>query len=214
MLTALSKSPNRANAVKADNFLRQMELSVEAGGSDVEPDRLSYALAILTCARCADDEVLGTRAAERILEKMEARAGAEAERRRRLSSAAPPAVCLDVECFNVVLLALSKSRRQRDAPDRAIRIIRRMEQHAAAEAGGDESVRPNIRSWNGTSPAPRRVLPRAGRAFSHHPSGLLTRVVVLVSSPHCFRMQLFFMHLRGLRDPGMTEATLDRRSAF
>lgn len=144
VLHALSKRPSRENAIKADAMLRQMELPVAQGGYDVEPDRLSYALAILTCARCAD-VALGVRRAEANLARQEARAQGEAEKRARVSSAAPPTVRLDGECYNVVLTALAKCR-QRDAPDRALRIIRRMEQST------DESVRPNIRSWNGKPP--------------------------------------------------------------
>lgn len=123
-----------------------MELPVEEGGFDVEPDRLSYALTVLTCARCSD-AVFGARAAEVNLKRMEARATAEAQKRDEVSSyAALPVVTLDVECFNVVLTAISRCR-QRDAPDRAMEIIQRMEKYAEM---GDDSVRPNIRSWNGT----------------------------------------------------------------
>lgn len=145
VLNALSKKPSRANAIKADAILQQMELPVNDGGFDVEPDRLSYALTILTCARCSDIS-LGVRRAEANLEKMEARARLEAQKRTEVSSAAPPNVSLDVECFNVVLTALSRCR-QRDAPDRAFRIIQRMEKYAETS---DESIHPNIRSWNGT----------------------------------------------------------------
>jgi hypothetical protein len=144
ILNALSKRPSRANAMKADGILRQMELPVEEGGFDVEPDRLSYAIAILACARCLD-RVFGARMAEVNLEKMEARAKLDSQKRAEVSSAAPPTVSLDVECFNVVLTAISHCR-QRDAPDRVIRIIQRMEKYAEM---GDEPVRPNIRSWNG-----------------------------------------------------------------
>jgi hypothetical protein len=79
-------------------MLRKMELPVDEGGYDVEPDRLSYAVAILACARCPDI-VFGANAAEANLEKMEARAILAAKRRAEVSSAAPPAVTLETECF-------------------------------------------------------------------------------------------------------------------
>lgn len=125
-------------------MLRKMELSYDAGGYDVEPDRLSYAMTILACARCPD-EVFAAKTAEESLYRMEVRAKFEANRRAELSSAAPASVTLDVECFNVVLTALSRCR-QRDAPDRAIRLIQKMDLYVQ---DGLESVRPNIRSWNG-----------------------------------------------------------------
>jgi uncharacterized protein involved in copper resistance len=126
-------------------MLSKMELHVDEGGYDVEPDRLSYAVTILACTRCPD-VVFAAKTAEQTLLRMEMRARQEATRRRQVSSAAPPSVTLDVECFNVVLTAISRCR-QRDAPDRAMRLIQRMEQYAR---DGQEAVRPNIRSWNGT----------------------------------------------------------------
>ena len=53
-------------------------------------------------------------------------------------------VHLDVDYYNTVLIALSK-RHESDAPDRALKIIRRMIQMADE---GFETVRPNARSWN------------------------------------------------------------------
>ena len=145
MLNALSRNPTRENAKQAIEILQNMELPVDQFGYDVEPDRLSYAVTILACARCPD-EVFAAKAAEQNLLRMEERAKFEAKRRSELSSAAPPSVTLDVECFNVVLTAISRCR-QRDAPDRAIRLIHRMDQYVR---DGQEAVRPNIRSWNGT----------------------------------------------------------------
>lgn len=122
-----------------------MELSVDDGGVDVLPDRLSYGLAILACARCSDVD-FASRMAEAVLLKMEQRSKMEAETREKVSSAALPSVRLDLESFNICLMALSRCRR-RDAPQRAERIIERME--AYADQWGDE-LRPTIRTWNGT----------------------------------------------------------------
>ena len=72
-----------------------MELPASQGGYDVEPDRMSYALAILTCVRCPEE--YGICKAEEILLKMEARAREDEKKRRAISSAAPPSVVLDLE---------------------------------------------------------------------------------------------------------------------
>ncbi len=53
-------------------------------------------------------------------------------------------VHLDVDCYNTVLIALSK-RYEADAADRAIAIVRRMNKLADE---GFETVRPNAKSWN------------------------------------------------------------------
>lgn len=53
-------------------------------------------------------------------------------------------VHLDVECYNTVLIALSR-RQEKDAPDRALAILHRM-QYLADH--GFETVRPNAKSWN------------------------------------------------------------------
>jgi hypothetical protein len=143
LLNALSRSPNTTHAETAYGIINKMELPVSEGGFDVEPDRLSYALAILTCARCPDD-TFGVDKAIEILEKMEARALLDERKRQEVSSAAPPSVRLDVECFNVVLTALSKSR-SKDAVDRIIAIIQRMEKYAEE---GQGHVMPTARSWN------------------------------------------------------------------
>ena len=143
VLNAYSRTPSKESAFLADKMLRKMELPVQAGGFDVEPDRLSYALAILACARCPDD-AYGSKLSEALLEKMEARAKQEAKKREEISSAAPPAVVLDIECFNVVLTAISRSR-QPDAVGRTIAIVKRMEEYAKA---GQQDLRPTVRSWN------------------------------------------------------------------
>lgn len=143
VLNALSRTPNRRSAEMANEILDKMELPVSEGGFDVSPDRLSYAVTILTCSRCPD-KVFAAKMAESNLEKMEARACLEAQRKEEISSAAPAAVILDIESFNVVLTSISRCHRK-DAPQRMLQIIRRMENYADA---GLENIRPNIRSWN------------------------------------------------------------------
>jgi pentatricopeptide repeat protein len=176
---AASRSPTRASAELADALLTRMELPVDEGGYDVEPDRLSYALTILACARCPDDLYAAERA-QAILEKMEVRARWEERKRQEVSSAAPAVVSLDLECFNVVLTALSKSR-NREAPVRAVNILRRMEQYYRE---GYEAIRPNVRSWNavlhsfaratrpGRSNYPARAENILNHMFSLHQKGV------------------------------------------
>jgi Pentatricopeptide repeat domain/PPR repeat len=139
VLTAISRKSNRQSAEIAAALLERME-SEEC--LDVKPDRMSYALAILACARSNDD--LGVRKAEELLLRMEARAEKDDKKRKEVSSAAPASVVLDAECFNVVLTALSKSRNS-DAVDRSIAIMDRMKAYAAA---GHDDIQPSLRSWN------------------------------------------------------------------
>jgi len=171
VLNACSRTPSRASAKLAHDILRKMELPVFKGGYDVEPDRLSYALAILACSRCPD-EVYAARKSEENLEKMEARAKTEAQKREEVSSAAPPSVTLDIECFNVVLTAISKCR-QRDGPERAFRIIRRMEQYADS---GQEALRPNTRSWNGVLNSITRAMRTVDRGHPRKAEDILNHM--------------------------------------
>lgn len=143
VLIAYSRAKTREAAQKASEMLDKMERPDFDGGYDIEPDRFSYVLTILACARCPDP-VYAANMSEVNLEKMEERARIEAKRRDEISSAAPPAVTLDLESFNAVLTAISKSR-QSDAVVRAMKIIRRMEDYVKQ---GVDSVAPNIRSWN------------------------------------------------------------------
>lgn len=143
VLVAYSRQRTRLAAEKANEMLAKIERPDFDGGYDIEPDRLTYALAILACARCPD-AVYGAELAERNLERMEERARKEAKRREEISSAAPPAVSLDLESFNVVLTAIAKTRLP-DAVSRVIKIVARMEEYAKH---GDASVTPNTRSWN------------------------------------------------------------------
>jgi pentatricopeptide repeat protein len=143
VLNAYSRTPSRESARLSDEMLQRMETPVSEGGYDVEPDRLSYALSILACARCPD-EMYAAKISEMNLEKMEKRAELEKLKREEVSSAAPPAVALDIECFNVVLTAISKCR-QEDAVERTLAIVKRMDAYVDA---GDDQIRPNVRSWN------------------------------------------------------------------
>lgn len=172
VLNALSRTPSRESAEMADRLLTMMELPVDRNGYDVEPDRLTYAVAILACARCPD-EAFAAQAAEANLERLEARAKREDQRRREISSAAPPTVTLDIESFNVVLTAISKSR-QSDAPERVLNIIRRMEQYAA---DGLESLRPNLRSWNAVLNSYSRATKRKDINYAVEAENILKRMI-------------------------------------
>ena len=143
VLNSYSRTPGKKSAQEATAMLERMATPVSEGGYDVEPDRLSYALTIVTCARCPD-LTLGAELALANLLKLEDRARLEAEKRKEISSAAPPAVTLDIECFNVVLTALSRSLLP-NAPELALRVLEKMEKYANK---GEENVRPNIRTWN------------------------------------------------------------------
>ena len=143
VLCAYSRIPSKDSALRAIEMLKRIEASTEDGGYGVDPDRLSYFLTILTCSRCRNRS-LGAKLAEPILVRMEERSIAEAKRREQLCSAAPPLVTLDIECFNVVLTAISKSR-DSGAADRIFSIISRMEEYAD---NGQEQLRPTTRTMN------------------------------------------------------------------
>ena len=143
VLCAYSRTPSKHSAQRAVEMLNRIEMPKEEGGYDVDPDRLSYFLAILACSRCPN-HTFGANLAEPLLRRMEERSKTEAKRREELSIAAPPLVSLDIECFNVVLTALSKSR-DSDAVDRIFGIISRMEEYADK---GQEHLRPSTRSLN------------------------------------------------------------------
>ena len=143
VLAALSRTVNGTkNANVANNMIRKMMQPREDGGYDVDPDKLSFALAILTCSRCPTE--IGTAKAEELLLCMEARAMADEKKREEVSSAAPPSVALDLESFNLVLVALSKTRSD-SAVQRMIDIIGRMKKYAE---DGHTEVAPTVRSWN------------------------------------------------------------------
>lgn len=143
VLSSYSRTPSKTSAERAVTMLNRMEQEKEDGGFDIEPDRQSYLLAILACSQCPD-RTLGANFAEPLLERMEKVAKEEAKRRDELSIAAPPLVSLDSECFNLVLMALSRSR-DSDAIDRIFSILSRMEEYAN---DGQEHLRPTTRSMN------------------------------------------------------------------
>jgi len=143
VLCAYSRTPSKKYALQAVEMLNRIELPKSDAGYDVDPDRLSYFLAILTCSRFPN-HTLGANLAEPLLERMEKRSNDEAKRREELSITAPPLITLDIECFNVVLTALSKSR-DPDAVDRIFRILSRMEEYAKK---GQENLGPTTRSMN------------------------------------------------------------------
>ena len=143
VLCAYSRTPSQNSALRAVEMVNRIEAPAEEGGYDIDPDRLTYFFAILACSRCPNS-TFGANIAEPLLERMEDRSKAEAKRREELSIAAHPLISLDIECFNVVLTALSKSR-DRNAVDRIFKIISRMEEYADR---GQEYLRPNTRSLN------------------------------------------------------------------
>ena len=126
----------------------------------VEPDVLSYALVVSAWSHCPESD--GTKRAEEYLNKMEQWAmkkNTEIDQafnvavtsktqkndgERTTPSIPAIRVHLDVECYNTVLIALSR-RQDVHASDRAIAILNRM--NALADAGY-ETVRPNAKSWN------------------------------------------------------------------
>jgi hypothetical protein len=144
ILKALSTQCTKSNAIRSQQLLEKLELPVELGGYDVEPDTMSYSLTIFICSTC-DDAEDGAVAAERVLQAMETRAATGAARQEELSSTAPPTVCLTVGPYNEVLKAISRKRRDQ-TPKRAMGLIERL-RHLARQ-GGMEAVRPNLVSWN------------------------------------------------------------------
>jgi pentatricopeptide repeat protein len=150
VLCALSRDHRQQAATQAIELLEKMELPITEGGYDVRPDKMSYAMTILACSR-QSDHTIGAKLAERLLERMENCARAEAKQREEVSSAARPLVEMDIECYNVVLTAISKSQ-DKDAVDRIFRIITRI-----ANDASNNVVRPNMRSWNAALNALSRV---------------------------------------------------------
>jgi len=130
----------------------------------VEPDALSYSLVVSAWAHC--QHINATKHAELVLGDMEkwateknraideafdnglsnhASANGQFNRDADTPSSLPAIrVHLDVECYNTVLIALSR-RRELDASQRALEILYRMIDLAD---NGFETVRPNAKSWN------------------------------------------------------------------
>jgi pentatricopeptide repeat protein len=181
-LHALSRCRSSVNSARtADDLLRRMEMPVEEGGYDIV-NRMSYALTILTAARCPD-AALAAQLAERNLLRMEERARLEERRREEVSSAAPPSVVLELECFNVVLTAISRSR-SADSFVRCLAIVKRMEEYAQQ---GKENLRPTIRSWN----AVVNAIARSPRASDPLVAALAEKIVEDVFSLPTVRPNAF-----------------------
>lgn len=143
VLNAASRTGTLESANLARDILCRMEQPVEDGGFDVEPDRVSYTLTILACSRVRNN-TLAAEMSLSILEQMERKANQELEHRLQVSSAAPPNVRLDVECFNVVLTALSRTG-EVESPNQIRRLLKKMNDYVEK---GQTLVRPNVRSWN------------------------------------------------------------------
>lgn len=143
MLNAASRTGSLDAAKLAQDMLAKMEKTPAEGGFDVEPDRVSYTLAILASSR-VPNKTLAAEMALATLEQMERKAGEEEERRQQVSSAAPAIVRMDVECFNVVLTALSRTG-EADSPSQIRKLLRKMQAYAS---NGQTLIRANVRSWN------------------------------------------------------------------
>jgi hypothetical protein len=153
VINAWGRCKSKGSATRAAEILKMMD------DDDVEADTLSYSLVVSAWAH--SPETGATRQAEAVLEDMESWAKEKNkaidkafdeelndhqkdEMRATPSSLPTIRVHLDVDCYNTVLIALSK-RREQDAPGRALAILRRMKKLADE---GFETVRPNAKSWN------------------------------------------------------------------
>lgn len=161
VINAWGRCKKKGSALRAAQILQLME---EDG---VERDALSYSLVVSAWSHSSDPDA--TRKAEKVLDEMETWAkeknkeidqafddemrdrqttfeeGENTTGKRMLPSSLPTIrVHLDVDCYNTLLIALSK-RQEVDAPDRAIAILHRMKRLADE---GFETVRPNAKSWN------------------------------------------------------------------
>ena len=124
----------------------------------IEPDVLTYVLVVSAWVHSTEPDA--TQQAERYLGIMEGWAvekndridrafdevveGDAASFQRSPSSLPSIRVHLDVECYNMVLIALTRCQLP-DASKRAMAILRRMKRLADS---GFETVRPNAKSWN------------------------------------------------------------------
>jgi hypothetical protein len=131
--------------MKAIKFFRQMERPISEGGFEVKPDRQSYSMVIQACSRALDAPIFAANKSEEFLEYAERKCKEEEDQQGFISSAAPLQLYLKVEDFNLVLIAISRSQ-LRNGPQRAMSIIKRMQQYAIA---GKEDLLPNIKSWTG-----------------------------------------------------------------
>jgi len=158
VINAWGRCKSEGAAERALHILNTME------SEGVEPDALSYSLVVSAWAHSSYPKA--TKQAEIALLEMEKWAkaknaaiddafdsglsdhdnsnGQSNKDQNRPASLPAIRVHLDVECYNTVLIALSR-KQEKDAPDRAMAILRRM-QYLADH--GFETVRPNARSWN------------------------------------------------------------------
>lgn len=143
---------------------RASEIRSTMKDEGVEPDALSYSLVVSAWAHCLNTNA--TKQAEVALAEMEnwaieknraideafdnglsdhASANGQFKRDAETPSSLPAIrVHLDVECYNTVLISLSR-RREIDASERALKMLYRMI-HLADN--GFETARPNAKSWN------------------------------------------------------------------
>jgi len=143
-----SRSPHAAE--KAEDILRLMQ------SDGVKPDALSYSLVV--SAWCHSLAPAGIQRADSILKEMETSMTRVSGKENHLSSnsrkEADKALSiptnmisgdqLDVECYNSVLIALSKSYDD-DAVDRSLALLSRMKKMASL---GFLNLKPNTKSWN------------------------------------------------------------------
>lgn len=149
-----------------------MEKPIDEGGYDVKPDRMSYSMLIQACSRAVDAPVFAATKSEEYLEYTEQKCREEKAQQDMISSAAPLQLYLKADDFNLVLIAISRSH-QRNGPQRAIRIIKRMQQYAKE---GQEDLLPNIKSWTGASCCCLVAVPL--HFFSHLPSCFIRTLVL------------------------------------
>ncbi len=168
VINAWGRCKKRGSAQRAAEILKIMETD------DVEPDTLSYSLVVSAWAHSFEEDatlqaeiVLAdmecwAREKNKAIDQAfdnelkdhqednrhdnEKHEGSTNSRSKRAAPSSLPAirVHLDVDCYNTVLISLSK-RYEPDAPDRAIAILNRMKKLADE---GFETVRPNSKSWN------------------------------------------------------------------
>eukprot|EP00978_Attheya_sp_CCMP212_P018601 scaffold51140_cov49-Attheya_sp.AAC.1 len=145
LLNAYIRSRKPGAAQKAEDILDRMELSVEEGGDDVQPDRLSYFLCINAWGRSSDRNAAAR--SEQILERMEkwALAPYTNAHPHMMEPLARSRVQLEVEAYNMVLMAWARNGSGPDAAQRTMEIVQRM---TTLANDGFEVVRPNVRSWN------------------------------------------------------------------
>ena len=143
VLNACSRSPSISAAHLATTLLDKMHMPLEDGGYDVEPDRLTYIMALYACASCPDESV-GAPMAEAIMTKMEQQAIREVRQRQDSHGMAPMRVTLGTEGYNALLSAWARSGLP-ESVDRTFAIVERMKELAGQ---GFDDVWPNRRSYN------------------------------------------------------------------